>query len=282
MIEEFPIYLSSKDKRGEVADNPITEDMIREAGLAARSGVSGPSVSAQDFSFGESMFDSAHGNADGASVSGVGASVSDIAVEQVARLDVENRKKDDPASDAALIAEVTERVRKELIRIGQLTVSRSELIAFSQAMQDPEFRAQYEQSLRDKGVPEDQIKDRMDNAQDIAKLGIKVLDGTATAEETAEYDKLEQDAVAIDDLKDGLKLVEDNRSLQAATAATTSLSNAEDDFLASMESDIAMSAPDRQGSTIASVYNENALGKIATNEPNEVDLKPSQPLKLEV
>jgi len=42
-------------------DNPITEQMMREAGLAARSGAPSLSVSVQDFSFGETMFNSAQG-----------------------------------------------------------------------------------------------------------------------------------------------------------------------------------------------------------------------------
>lgn len=269
---------------GEVADNPITEDMIREAGLAARSGVSGPSVSAQDFSFGSTMFDSAHGNADGASVSGVGAGVSDIAVEQIARLDVENRKKDDPASDTALIAEVTERVRKELIRIGQLTVSRAELVAFSQAMQDPEFRAQYEQSLRDKGVPENEISDRMAEAQELAELAIKVADDNASDTEKARYDELEANAQVIDNLDSGLELAEKGKSVTAdLSEAASPKTSEESNFLTSMQSDSnVMAAPDRQGSSLADIYNEKAIGSPDNDPVNSASDVPTQALKFEV
>ncbi len=99
----------------------ITQQSLVEAGIAASMAANPnvlpePSVYFQDFNFGATMWDAAYGNVDGGSVSGVGASVSDIAIEERIKLETEERKKDDPASDAGMIVELAKQQREEAVR----------------------------------------------------------------------------------------------------------------------------------------------------------------------
>jgi len=99
----------------------VTADSVRDAGIAAHLAVDPavlpePSIYFQDFNFGGTMWDAAYGNVDGGSVSGIGAAVSDIAIEERMALEAEERKKDDPASDASMIAELAARQREATAR----------------------------------------------------------------------------------------------------------------------------------------------------------------------
>lgn len=235
--------------------------MKRQAQLGLRLS-SGTSISAQDFTFGKSMWDSAHGNADSASVSGISSGVADIASDARAIMRDEDRKKDDPAIDAALILEAAERVRKDQLRIGRMNVSREDLVLFTQAMQDPEFREKYKQALRDKGVPEHEIEDRADKAQRMAKLGIKVLDGTATSAESDEFDRLQANPEAAADFEIALNIKDRDASFASEIAPEVASFDNSDDaiFLAAMVSDA--SAP-----PLAAAYNSAATKAVGDETP---------------
>jgi len=73
----------------------------------------------QDFSFGATMFESAHGNVE--TLGGVGLGVADVAADERIKLEAEERKKDDPASDAGLIVELGARQRAEAVRFANGT-----------------------------------------------------------------------------------------------------------------------------------------------------------------
>ncbi len=102
-----------------MAISQVTAINLRDAGIAAHLAASptklpSPSVYFQDFNFGATMWDAAYGNVDGGSVSGVGEAVADIAINNVLKLEEEQRKKDDPASDASMITELAERQREAM------------------------------------------------------------------------------------------------------------------------------------------------------------------------
>lgn len=98
-----------------MASESITADMVREAGIAAQmalnpNAIPTPSIYAQDFTFGGTMFDAAFGNAE--ALSGVGSAVADVAAEERIKLEAKERKKDDPAGDASIIVELAEKQRE--------------------------------------------------------------------------------------------------------------------------------------------------------------------------
>lgn len=97
----------------------VTADSVRDAGIAAHLAVDPavlpePSIYFQDFNFGGTMFDALFGNAE--ALGGVGAGISDVALEERMALEAEDRKKDDPAGDASMITELATRQREEAVR----------------------------------------------------------------------------------------------------------------------------------------------------------------------
>ena len=274
-----------------MAEGPITADMVRDAGIAASmaanpNALPEPSIWFQDFSFGQTMWDAAYGNVDGGNVSGVGEAVADVAINNVLEMEERKRKEDDPAKDAGMITELAERQRDEIIRIGRISATRAELIAFSDAMKTPEFQARFRQALRDQGVPDDQIDGRMDRATELADLAIKINDGTATAADQARFEELEADETVAADLDTALDL---NSGSDLSVNLKTSLNSPENDqapvpngddaeFLAMMEGDSpVIASPDRQGPVITASYNANANEQAVSTNATPVTTPASAP-----
>lgn len=259
-----------------MVDSGLTQQSVIEAGITASLAADPdllpePSIYFQDFNFGATMWDAAYGNVDGGSISGVGEAVADIAIDNVLKLAQKERDENDPAKDASMITELAARQREEAIRIGRISATRAELIAFSDAMKTPEFRARFRQELRDQGVPEDQIDGRMDRAEELADLAVKVDNNTATAAERSRFDELSRDDDTVSDVEMGLEWAQNGVSVNATAqqSMTVALDSAEpetpsaDDgnFLAMMEGDApAMAAPDRVGPVISGDYNVQASG----------------------
>ncbi|MEP2987376.1 MAG: hypothetical protein ABJN65_11965 [Parasphingorhabdus sp.] len=100
-------------------DVMVTTDNLRDARIAASMAANpnmlpSPSVYFQDFNFGGTMFDAAFGNVEGGSVSGAGAGVADIAIDERLDAELKRRKEDNPAGDASMIVEAGEQQREAL------------------------------------------------------------------------------------------------------------------------------------------------------------------------
>lgn len=194
-----------------------------------------------------------------------GESLSTKAIEKVIKLEERRRKEDDPAGDAGMIAELAARQREEMIRIGRLSVTRAELIAFSDAMDDPEFKAAFRQHLIDSGVPEHEVDSRMETAERMADTARKIEDGTATDAEIAQYEIDTADPKNVEVLEEGIEFQQGGSSVEnrlALSPNTTSpnvveapaVTQDEADLMAMM--DAGASAPvtsvaDRQGPIIS-------------------------------
>ncbi|APG63115.1 hypothetical protein LPB140_10335 [Sphingorhabdus lutea] len=129
----------------------VTEDNLREAQLAAHIAVNPdvipePSVYFQDFNFGGTMFDALFGNAE--ALSGVGAGISDVALEERMALEAEDRKKDDPM-DASLIAELGVQQREELLAMTTATYANGQFTMFGMTVEEEDLSTAIDDALED-------------------------------------------------------------------------------------------------------------------------------------
>lgn len=180
----------------------VTADSVRDAGIAAHLAVDPavlpePSIYFQDFNFGGTMFDALFGNAE--ALGGVGAGISDVALEERMALEAEDRKKDDPAGDASMITELAERQRADLQRIsvGGIDLSAEEWDNVRENLSDPATLAIIEDRLRAQGKTEAEIQQGVYLARVAADIAEKRGNGLPlTAEERAVEQRLQSDPEA--------------------------------------------------------------------------------------
>ncbi|PHR21615.1 MAG: hypothetical protein COA41_00445 [Sphingopyxis sp.] len=171
-----------------MAVEPITADMVNDAGIAASiaanaNAIPEPSVYFQDFTFGGTMFDSAFGNVE--NLSGVGLGVADRAVDEMIRLAAEERKKDDPASDASMIAELGAQQREEIAEMQSVTYSNGQFHMFGMDIDEEDMDAAVDETLEN--IDAVAVKHGLD-AQQKAELATLLMayQNADTPEEKAE------------------------------------------------------------------------------------------------
>ncbi len=110
------------------------------------------------------MFEAAVGNAE--ALSGIGEAVADVAIDSRLRLEAEERKKNDPASDASIIAELGDNQREAVQKMLAAAQARSAELDREIAIWEGKFEAQFGDAWRETIANEilepDQIPQRRD------------------------------------------------------------------------------------------------------------------------
>lgn len=142
------------------------------------------SASAQDFAFGKSVWEVVDGNPDGASVSGV-AGISLIGSDEV---DARGRKKDDDKDGISWddVMEAQDRIRAEIMRIGNIDITRSQVEATVEFLSDPKNkeRAAVEYARRN-GTSVADGRAEVDWFHMYLSTKLAIADGTATPDQIA-------------------------------------------------------------------------------------------------
>ena len=260
----------------------LTQQGILEAGIAANmaanpnmlplAGVpSEVSSDAKVFAFDNSELGGTHGRSDDESenVAGIVTASTNWRDRVANEIKIAEQNKDDATDIAMGVASATIANNLEKIRIGRITATRAELIAFSDAMKTPEFRAAFRQQLIDDGEPVSEVDERLDAAERLANVAPRIEDGTATAAERSQYEIDVADPRNVETLERGVEFVESGRVVRNTydtdrdtNSMPVSLSD-EEDIMAMMDAGASggvTNVVDRQGPVISNNFEMAANG----------------------
>ena len=171
----------------------VTADSVRDAGIAAHLAVDPavlpePSIYFQDFNFGGTMFDALFGNAE--ALSGVGEGVADVATNSRINQETNGKKSTDLALDVQDMIDAEEARRAEIIKLGELNMTRGEIEDILKVLNDPEQRERASQDYAARNnVSIEEGRSEMDWMHRIISLADKQANRTITPAEQAELDR---------------------------------------------------------------------------------------------
>ena len=254
----------------------VTSDNLREAGIAASLAAGPtvlpePSVYFQDFTFGASMFEALKGNAE--ALSGVGASISDVAIEERMKLEEEERKKDDPASDAGMITELAERQRAAMqkISVGGVELTLAEWDEIAEALENPAIVEALDKELEAQGRSQAERADIIYLTRMGANIARKEARGQPlTSEERAVQQRLETDPVAQQRFQTGTEAV---RNLpEHVSQANLSVADRVERDVASIDDDVAFVSARSSTLDDASLVEDNVAVREGMSVASSSDL----------
>ena len=203
-----------------MAGEPITSEMVQEAGIAARLAtvrdvlpqeISELSDQAAIFASQSINAFMLRGAADADSAAtNFGTSLATKAVERMIELEAERRKEDDPASDGSMIAEAGAAMREELaemqrVSVGGVELSLEEWDEIAETLSTEEGRGQLKALLMAEGKSEAEADQIIYLTEMAARIAQKEGNGLPlTAEEREVQRRLENNQVDSDRLEDGV------------------------------------------------------------------------------
>ena len=218
-----------------MAGEPITPEIVQEAGIAAHLAADPDALPAEisELSDQAAIFASQsinafmlRGAADADSAAtNFGTSLATKAVERMIEIEAERRKDDDPASDASMIADVGARQREELAKMQRISVAGIELSLeewnqVAEVLQTDEGVDAAREALMAQGKTTDQANEIIRLTQLLASAAQKQHDGIPlTPEEAAAVARVEGDPELQEDIETATSAALNSVSQSDLTAA---------------------------------------------------------------